>query len=367
MEKTIADIVSEVTTGSTIDLPSGQFIITKPIEIKSVDNVTIRGNNTTIIYDGPENVPGIFVLARCGYCKVSGVMITTRKQVESGILVTNLPGVDPTNQGRISTANKFENCQVAGLGKMKKCLSIDSFVYGGTDGNNEFHKFIDVTCTNYTQAGFHVRGGQIHRLVYDGCVAYADPSVVPWDKNTPRYGMDCEYGIYFRWASGSMAWNNCDFNCRDFGMQVMIDGHNSEHSKAFFKINSPDCSVSIRNIRWDGVPERLPEPDGNRIDCVPVVSLWTAGIVELTNANFTAYNGVQPYFTFGYYDGESPEFNVRVKVTVQNPIGVRRTTAGTPWIGTKWPNTKVNFQGQYVEQTDKERKAWKLSDLKWDN
>lgn len=268
------DVFADIKSDTTIQLPRGELIITSPLKISDVDNVTILGP-CTIRYRGPGTTSP-FILARCGRCLVKNItFVIEAENVDSGVLITNLPGISPV--GRISTANRFEDITIAHRGQTqvpKKGFSVDYRPLGGSDNNNEFHEFVRCYVQTYTESGFYVYGSQAHRLKYENCSAMDHGF-------RGKYGLHCEHGVYFSWINGNTAFNKYDFYLQTMHTQALIDRNNSEHSERFLflGLSANAAPLTIRNCRWDGYPGRTTDP---------TIFAATLGHVHIHDCVFTA-------------------------------------------------------------------------------
>lgn len=115
--------------------------------------------------------------------ELSGLYIDASHGARAAVELGTLPQGAPSNW--ISTECKIANLQV----DARNCntgVSVNSFADNGRTGNNEFHRFTGVTVAGAVTAGFHVRGGQAHRLKYTDCNVMGG-----------KYGHWFEYGSHF--------------------------------------------------------------------------------------------------------------------------------------------------------------------------
>ncbi len=279
-------LIGVVKDDAVIQLPA-EIVLTSPLRIQDADRVTLKGP-TTVRYRGPSTAPGAFILARCGYCTVKDVTLIVEADVESAVLVTNLPGASQV--GKISTANTFERVRVIHAGQTaapKRAFSVDSRPLGGADSNNEFHTFIQCQALNFTEAGFYLWGSQAHRIRYQDCD-------VDGVHNGGQIGLHSEHGVYFDWNGGTI--NRCKTNFRLGTMhtRAVVRGMNSEHCQRFLWLGTSGNSapLSVENCRWDGEPPASGDP---------WFFAWTLGHVRFEDNVITSSNGIMPQVVVNCY------------------------------------------------------------------
>jgi len=285
----IVERFANAVDGETIQLPDA-VVLFEPLKLSNVDKVTIQGPSK-IRYCGPAGLAPLIV-ARCGYCKFKNIEIIVETQgMDSSVLITNLPGVSPT--GRISTKNTFEDVTIGETPTPSKYgFSIDCRPLGGSDTNNEFHRFVDCRVRGFKKAAYHSYGSQAHGLEYERCSAD---------------GVDHggKTGVYFEYGVNATL-KNCNFNrvaqcvrTGGFHMRLVIDSMNSEHCKQLLSAGSDgnSCPTVVTNCRWDGTPMD---------DGTPVIDVFSMGPTTITGNLLNGHNGILPSIRAWCYQYQDP-------------------------------------------------------------
>lgn len=273
-------------------IPQGTHYFNAPLVIEDMDGVTWRGYGSSrvsrLVYTGPPT-KGFIQLIGASRCRLENFEIVIASPgVDAAILVANHPNPRP-NTGRISTANEFENIRVMHGGKpdsAKYAFSVDSPALGGTEFNNEHHRFIRCLAQHYSVAGFHLNGHQAHQIVFDGCAAHDAGGRRP-------VGLLARSGAYFRWMNGSMTNNSIDFKTSTAEHMSVIEFHSSELSTQFYVSGrvGAELFVSMDHVRWDGNPRAG----------VHVIDCFGPGPWSIRNSWFSGVNGVCPTMRFAGY------------------------------------------------------------------
>jgi hypothetical protein len=251
-------------------------ILTAPVLVFDKTGDVQDHKNKRYIYKGPPTL-GVFQYARCFKSEMRHAeIVVDAPGVEAGVLVTNLPGESP--EGRVSSGNVFEDVRVMHAGSEyapKKAFSIDNYILGGGDNNNENHNFIRCFAHSYTEAGYHVSGHQSMNHVFDRCHA--------WDGGGRKpVGWWFEKCTYFTARNCGGTLNRIDFLFGWPSIRAGIYNFDSEHAKQFLVTDRilSGFTLSVDGLRWDGEPEVG----------VPVIDAFGYGPFDIRNANFGALN-----------------------------------------------------------------------------
>jgi hypothetical protein len=278
--------------GVGVYIPPGDYFVGDTLEITGLGGVRFHGSflGSRVYYTGPAGRPAVLV-AQCFRCTFEDLcFFTTTKGTSHGLLVTNLPG----DHGWVSSACLFRNLIVGvaggGGGDVEKAVSIDNTARGGGDTNNEHHRFERVLVSGYSRCGFHQLGSNVHAIVYDGCECYGDSH-----EPHGQYGLECEYGCFFRWQNGFMTRHaGYDFQLSDFMVGVSIDGFNGEWSEGFIRGNGVTGSpmpIAVANCRWDGVP----------VAGKSAVQILQPGPLRVQSCRISSLTGVWPIVGLGTF------------------------------------------------------------------
>lgn len=307
--------------------PAGTTVIDEPIQFIGQIGLKVRGlRQTKLVYRGPST-RGVIQFVGCRESSLQGVDIVIDRpnvDVDAAVCVTNAPS--PSANG-YSTNNLIEDVKVLTEGPHapKWAFNVDSFAAGGTDGNNDHHKFFNCTAKCYSEAGFRVNGGQCHDLYYFACTAADYGGRKPIGFHVPK-------GIFFTWHKGSMNSNSLDFKLESAEHQCVIDGHNTENSERFlvYQHQSGMLNLSVRDVRWEGKPMAQ-----------HVVDVAGAGPSRVENAFFSGLNGNCPTM---YFRGLRGSVDL-AGVTIRQYGGA---TPGTPLISV--PNLTFRNHGLFLHR-----------------
>lgn len=370
----IVEPVPNLITG-VYQLPDGDVYLDRPIKAINQENVRIfGGKKTRVFYIGPPTELGVFQFHGIHRGQIGGHdgrgfdLICVSGGVKRGILLTNSDIVG----GSVSTDIHVIDVHIRHGGQdnpeqaFDYGFSVDSYagdpkkLKGGT--NNEYHKFFNCTVENCRLACFHINGHQAHKLLYQDCAGVdAGYSVNGVRFKRHPYGIHAEEGSYFIAIRCSFNSCRCDYQLGWPNMIVTIQSPNSEHSKQFvsnvyrdpetgfiYKVGGTEGKtfLSISDGRWDG------EPRGSAF---PVIDLWGAGPLKISNTYLAGINGVCPEIEMDNYSdivgGQwVPKFGTTNfdGLMIRQHSGVRPTKpiVRTPWT---WKNKVHGLEYEYLK------------------
>lgn len=312
--------------------PAGTSIWLNPLVLEGQTGMTIKGQRgnrgpSRMIYrGGPTKAPIQFI--GCTRCKLLDLEIVIESPgVESHLLIAN--SLNPPVDG-YSTANLISNVRCPYTGSPhspKYSFNVDSFAAGGTDGNNEQHRFDRCVTFAYTDAAFRARGSQCHQLVYDQCAA------VNYGPGRP-IGVHLEEGGHFTWRDGNTSYNATDFKFGTFEQNSIIDGNRSEGSTQFVVMGTAggDALLSMNNVTWDCQP----------VAGKPVIDGYGPNTISIRDSWFAGTNGVCPTFRMRGVAGNLDLSGVLLRQHGGTAPTVPIITAGSTWEsrfhGVRWQN-----------------------------
>lgn len=241
-------------------LPAGTYKVTDTLLVSSASGLVVQGDGrdvTKIKWAGPSNKP-VFRLSRCTRCGLRSLALVNHSGTAVTVAAVELDTVASAVPGQISTDCRFEDLSFRQDGNLgwKYLFDVDYRLYGGTDNNNEFHKFVDVDGNNYTTAALHVFGSQAHDLLIRDCSFNGNIYGAP-------YGLHFEYGTYASIERCNIGYHSAwDIYGGNFLVRLDIDGWNSEQSAGGLNLTDTGTgSVSLQHVRWDGA---MPAPGTSR-------------------------------------------------------------------------------------------------------
>lgn len=266
--------------GTTVYLPPGVYLVTDSLHVHNVGGLVVRGerHSSRVVYDGLPDQP-VFDLSQVHSCQFHDLWLGCKARGSSSAFRVRNAGPGEPAFRWTTSACQWHNVTVGTYGgRWQSCWDVDTRSGGGSDANNEFHLWQSCVAGDYVQAGWRVKGSQVHGLVFDACRAYGHGG--------GKYGWLCDYGCYVTvrdcWATRH---TEADVGLLNFFVRATISGLNSEHSARMLVTGGPSGAlfpVTVEDCRWDS--QHVPE-DGE------IIRYLAAGPLSVTGCTFGLING----------------------------------------------------------------------------
>jgi hypothetical protein len=232
--------------GGKLIIPPGNYSIASTIVIRDFYGLEVAGSGwqSMLTWTGDTTGPVLrFEGNFSSHIHDFAVNVTAMHPVATGIEIT-----DSTTKGPTSTGVNMSDLWIRGNNGYLK----DGIVVDGQDANNDYHHFTNVRVSNYTDAGWWLKGGQSYSHRFDQCAANG--------YSTGSYGVRATtsaggrgFVASFHWHGGGVTSHLWDFYIDgSSAYPYVIDGVDDESDGGLvYSSGGTSNQIIVANARWN--------------------------------------------------------------------------------------------------------------------